>query len=141
MTLEQDLRDTSDSLMRALDQLHDLEAAKRDMPTGSTAFVELAQRIEDLAVEVLRRTERQATLAEDTGERRAAGGGEGRTINEVPASQRELATILSEWRDAERRLAVADPAGPASSAAAAEVRRLREEYRMAHEAHATRKPR
>jgi hypothetical protein len=140
MTLERELRDTSDSLMRALDQLHDLEAVKRDMPTGTAAFVELAQRIEDLAVEVLRRTERQASLAEDTEARRSAGGSEGRTINEVPASQRDLATILSEWRDAERRLAAADPASLESSTVAAEVRRLREEYRMAHEAHATRKP-
>ena len=61
MTLERELRDTSDSLMRALDQLRDLEAEKRGVPTGSRRFVELAQRVEDLAIEVLRRTEELAT--------------------------------------------------------------------------------
>ena len=139
MTLERELRDTSDSLMRALDQLRDLESAKRDEPTGSQTFVQLAERIEDLAIDVLRRTEREASLAEDMQERREAGGGVGRPINKVPASSRELATILDEWRAAERRLAAADPATPDSSAAAADVRRLREEYRIAHEARSARK--
>ena len=71
MSLERELRDTSDSLMRALlEQLHDLEARKREVPTGSDTFVELAQRVEELAIDVLRRTEREASLAEDTGGRR-----------------------------------------------------------------------
>jgi hypothetical protein len=134
MSLERELRDTSDSLMRALDQLRDLEARKRDEPTGSETFVELAQRVEELAIDVLRRSEREVSLAEDTGERREAGGGVGRTINEVPTSERDLASILGEWREAERQLAAADPASLESSVAAAEVRRLREEYRIAHEA-------
>jgi hypothetical protein len=134
VSLERELRDTSDSLMRALAQLQDLETQKLGMPSGSREFVDIAQRIEDLAIEVLRRTERQASLAEDTGERRKAGGGLGRPINAVPPTTRELAVILNEWRDAERRLAEAGPATPESSAAAAEVRRLREEYRMVHEA-------
>ena len=143
VTLERELRDTSDSLMRALDQLHDLEERKRHLPTGSPGFVDLARRVEDLAIEVLRRTEREAslaedTLAEDTEERRDAGGGLGRPISAVPASDRQLATILNEWRDAERRLAAADATSPESSAAAADVRRLREEYRMTHEARQTR---
>ena len=134
VSLERELRDTSDSLMRALEQLHDLEAQKRDEPTGSETFVELARRVEELAADVLRRTEREASLAEDTQERRQAGGGVGRTINEVPASSRDLATILSDWREAERRLAATDPRSSESSVAAADVRRLREEYRIAHEA-------
>ena len=134
MTLERELRDTSDSLMRALDQLRDLEAEKREVPAGSRRFVELAQRVEDLAIEVLRRTEREVSLAEDTEERREAGGGVGRAIEDVPPSNRELTSILAEWRDAERRLAAADAASPESSTAAADVRRLREEYRMTHEA-------
>ena len=134
MTLERELRDTSDSLMRALDQLRDLEAEKRGVTTGSRRFVELAQRVEDLAIEVLRRTEREVSLAEDTEERREAGGGVGRAIEDVPESSRELTAILAEWRDAERRLAASDAASPESSTAAADVRRLREEYRMTHEA-------
>jgi hypothetical protein len=140
MSLERELRDTSDSLMRALDELHDLETQKRAQPTGTETFVQLAERVEDLAVEVLRRTEREASLAQDVKARREAGGAVGRPIDAIPVSHRDLATILSEWRDAERTLAAADPAGPQSSAAASDVRRLREEYRMAHEARSAKKP-
>jgi hypothetical protein len=133
MSLERELRDTSDSLLRALDRMNDLEGEKRAVPTGSPRFVELASRVEDLAVEVLRRTERQMSLAEDTQERRLAGGGIGRPVATIPAAPRELALILSEWRDAERQLADSDPASGEASVAAANVRRLREEYRLAHE--------
>jgi hypothetical protein len=133
MSLERELRDTSDSLLRALDQMNDLEVEKRAVPTGSTHFVDLARRIEDLAVEVLRRTERQATLAEDTKARHDAGGGLGRPVEEISGKAREMSQILSEWRNAERALAVANPGSPDASVAAANVRRLREEYRLAHE--------
>ena len=37
-----------------------------------------------------------------------------------------------EWREAERRLAAADLGSPAATAAADDVRRLREEYRITH---------
>jgi len=133
MSLERELRDTSDSLVRALDRLQDLEAEKREVPTGTPHFVKLAQQIEDLAIEVLRRTEREAALAQDTEERREAGGGVGRAIQDTPPSRRDLTVILTEWRAAERRLASAEASGPESSAAAADVRRLREEYRNTRE--------
>jgi hypothetical protein len=133
MSLERELRDTSDSLLRALDRMNDMESEKRSIPTGSPRFLELASRVEDLAVEVLRRTERQMSLAEDTHERRLAGGGVGRPVEAIPAAPRDLALILSEWRDAERELADANPASAEASIAAANVRRLREEYRLAHE--------
>jgi hypothetical protein len=139
MSLERELRDTSDSLLRALEQLHDLEAKKREEPTGSETFVRLAEKVDDLAIEVLRRTERQASLTEDTVARREAGGGVGPAINDIPASTRHLTAILNDWREAERRLAAADSSSPESSAAAADVRRLREEYRIAHEAREARK--
>jgi hypothetical protein len=84
-------------------------------------------------VEVLRRTERQMSLAEDTQERRIAGGGVGLPVEAISATSRDLAVILSDWRDAERQLAVANPASAEASVAAANVRRLREEYRLAHE--------
>jgi hypothetical protein len=133
MSLERELRDTSDSLLRALERINDLESEKRTLPTGSTQFVELAERIEDLAVEILRRTEREASLAQSTGERREAGGGVGRPIDAIAPEPRDLSVILTEWRDAERALASSNPATPESSIAAANVRRLREEYRLAHE--------
>lgn len=137
MSLERELRDTSDSLLRALDRMNDLESEKRLLPTGSRQFVDLARQIEDLAIEVLRRSEREASLAETTEERRAAGGGVGRPIVAVSATPRELPLILGEWRDAERALAAADPASPEAAIAAADVRRLREEYRLAHERRAS----
>jgi hypothetical protein len=133
MSLEQELRGTSDSLLRALDLMTDLESQKRELPTGSPQFVELARRIEELAVDILYRTERQASLAETLEERRDAGGGTGRSIEEIPSEPRDMALILRDWRAAERALADGDPATLAASTAAADVRRLREEYRLAHE--------
>ena len=134
MTLERELRDTSDSLMRALDELHALEARKRLEPVGSPQFVDLARKVEDLALEVLRRSEREESLAETTGERREAGGGVSQPIESISALPRELPVILGEWRDAERRLVAADAGSTDAAAAAADVRSLREEYRMAFEA-------
>jgi hypothetical protein len=131
--LEGELRLTSDSLLRALDELHDLEARKREVPTGTAHFLDLARRVEELSIEVLRRTEREASLAEDLRERTEAGAPTGRPINDIPDAERPLATILAEWREAERTLASASPTSVEASAAAAAVRRLREEYRMAHE--------
>jgi hypothetical protein len=133
MSLESELRQTSDSLLRALDRLHDLEEEKRTLPTGSPQFVELARQIEDMALEVLRRTEQEGDLAADTEARREAGGGVGRSIDDTPGQPRDLATVLNEWRAAERRLAAAPAASVESAAAAGEVRRLREEYRMGQE--------
>jgi hypothetical protein len=133
MSLEQELRATSDSLLRALDRMNELEAEKRTIPTGSERFVELAREVEQLAVEVLRQSQNQSTLAETTEERTDAGGGLGRPIATIPAAPREMATILNEWRDAERSLASVDPSSQDAAIAAANVRRLREEYRLAHE--------
>ena len=133
MSIEQELRATSDALLRILDRLHELEAEKRALPTGSRRFVELATQIDDLAVEVLRRTERQEELAEDMEARREAGGGVGPPINELEVATRPLLDILDDWRTAERSLAAADPGSPESSMAAGRVRQLREEYRLAQE--------
>jgi hypothetical protein len=133
MSLERELRDTSDSLLRALDLITELENEKRELPTGTKRFVELARRIEDLAVDVLHRTEREASLAETMEERREAGGGTGRPIELINPEPREMSIILAEWRDAERELAQVDPASEQAAVAAANVRRLREEYRLGHE--------
>jgi hypothetical protein len=133
MSLEQELRATSDSLLRALDRMNELEAEKRTVPTGSEKFVALAREVERLAVEVLRHTQNQSTLAETTEERADAGGGLGRPIATISAAPRDMPTILNEWRDAERALAAADPSSQEAAISAADVRRLRAEYRLAHE--------
>ena len=75
MSVEQQLRLASDTLMHALDDMHDLEAEKRQLPAGSERFVELARKVDDLALQVLRQTELQQSVAETLGERREAGGG------------------------------------------------------------------
>jgi hypothetical protein len=141
MSLESELRATSDSLLRALDRMNDLEEEKRTIPTGTERFVELAREVERLAVEVLHQTQEQSSLAETTEARADAGGGTGRPLNTIPANPREMATILGEWRDAERELAAADPASERAAIAASSVRRLREEYRLAHEYHVSQRER
>jgi hypothetical protein len=134
MSLESELRKTSDSLLNVLNQLADLETQKRALPGGSPEFVTLSRRIADLSVEVLRRSEVEADLAESLEERRRAGLAQTKPIEAVAPAARDLQVILDEWRAAERQLAQADPAGIESADAAASVRRLRDEYRLAFEA-------
>ena len=129
MSVEQQLRLASDTLMAALDQLHDLEAEKRRIPAGSERFVELARKVDDLALQILRHTEYQETVAETLEERREAGGGVSRPIEQIKPEPRPLTEILSDWRDAERRLAAADLSSPDAAEAASRIRELREEYR------------
>jgi hypothetical protein len=132
MSIEQQLRLASDTLMGALDQLHDLEAEKRTLPMGGERFVELARRVDDFALQILRHTEHQKSFAETLEKRREAGGGVGHAIDEITPEPRGLQAILADWRDAERRLAAADLGSREASEAAARVRELRDEYRLAY---------
>jgi hypothetical protein len=132
MTLEQQLRLASDTLMGALDQIHALEEEKRREPAGSERFVELARQVDDLALQILRHTEFQESLAETLEERREAGGGVSRPIEGIPPAPRPLAEILTDWRDAERRLAASDLGSTEAAQAAGQVRGFREEYRLAY---------
>ena len=134
MTLEQNLRQASDTLMVALEQMKDLETEKRRVPAGSKRFVELARQLDDLALQILRHSEYQESVAETMEERREAGGGVSRPIEEIKPEPRSRADILSDWRAAERALAAADIASVAAAEAAADVRRLREEYRVSYQA-------
>jgi hypothetical protein len=129
MSVEQQLRLASDTLMGALEQMHELEAEKRREPAGSERFVELARQVDDLALQILRHTERQESSAETLDERREAGGGMSRPIEKIPPKPRPLSDILAEWRQAERELASADLRSPEATEAAARIRELREEYR------------
>jgi hypothetical protein len=51
----------------------------------------------------------------------------------IEAMKREVRDILADWRDAERRAGLAQPGSPDALAAAADVKRLRAEYREAFE--------
>ena len=126
------LRATSDALMRDLEQLEGMEREKRQLPPDDPRLVQIAADVETVALRVLGATVRQRELAEDASERsgQSAPGATAQSIAEVP---REIHVILAEWRDAERRATEARPASAEAAAAAAEVDRLRAEYRIAHE--------
>ncbi len=125
MSVPDDLRATSDGLLRDLEALSVLEEEKRTLPLDDPRLVEIAEQVEAIAGRVLVRTEQQTILSRAVAERPA----DGTSIADV---RRPLATILAEWREVERRAADA----PEGSAEAAEIEvlalRLRQEYREAY---------
>lgn len=118
--------------MRDLEQLEELEREKRQLPADDLRLVQIAAEVETIALRVLGSTVRQRELAEGASGRRGDSAPEaaGESIVDVP---REIHVILAEWRHAERRVMEARPASAEAAAAAAEVDRLRAEYRNAHE--------
>ena len=136
MDLEQDLRTVSDDLLRTLEQLHDLEKAKRSEDPGTPRFVRLAKEIEKLAAVVFQQTAAQQALAEAT-HVAAAEGADIPPIDEMESS-RDVSLILSEWREAERRLGVTAMDSAEHAKAAADVRRLRDEYHRFYKSQAKR---
>lgn len=130
MELEQNLRTVSDDMLRTLEQLQILEIQKRAEQPGTPRFVKLATEIEKLAAVVFKQTAAQQTLAEATHEA-AKDGADIAPIDEVTAS-RDVSLILSEWRDAERRLGSSAMDTAEHAKAAADVRRLRDEYHRAY---------
>ena len=135
MDLEQDLRNVSDDMLRTLEQLQSLETAKRAEQPGSDRFVRLAKEIEKLAAVVFQQTSAQQSLAEAT-HKAAKQGADMVPIDEIAAS-RDVGIILSEWRDAERRLASSAMDSAEHAKAAADVRRLREEYHRVYSSEST----
>jgi hypothetical protein len=133
MNLEQELRSTSDEMLRTLEQLQRLETEKRDLEPGTPRFVRLANEIERLAAIVFSQTSTQQSLAEQTHAAKRAGA-EMQPIAEVTAA-RDVSVVLAEWREAERQLASTDVDSAEHAKAAGDVRRLREEYHRAHKAH------
>ena len=133
MGIEADLRETSDGLLTALNQLSELEAQKRTLVPGSPEFVALSRRIADLSAVVLRGTEHEVDLAETLAEQRASGTTDAEPIDAIAPATRDLQVILDEWRTAERQLGQAAPGSAEAAEAAAAVRHLREEYRVAFE--------
>jgi hypothetical protein len=132
MDLEQDLRTVSDEMLHTLEQLQRLENEKRDENPGTPRFVGLAKEIERLAAMVFSQTTVQQTLAEKS-HAAARAGVEITPIAEIE-SGRDVSLILSEWRDAERRLASSAIETAEHAKAAGDVRRLREEYHRAYKA-------
>ena len=133
------LRETSDELLRDLEALSVLEEDKRQVSPGDPRLVDLAAQIESIAARVLVTSGRQRELTEEIQEAAETGS--------PPASNppiddvlRPIAAILSDWRDAERRLEAADPGTAEAREAEVLVEMLRDEYRVAHEAARGQKP-
>jgi hypothetical protein len=129
MSEESELRATSDSLLEMLDRLRDLESRKRREVVGTQPFARLAWEVLETARMVQRWSElqlRQANeaLADDDAT-------SVRPLGDIPA--RRLDVALAEWRQAEIAQSLALPGSPEADQAAAEVARLRAEYRILQE--------
>jgi hypothetical protein len=126
------LRATSDALMSDLDALQQLEQAKRSIEPGDPQLVRVASQIEQLASRVLGASVEQLHLTEHVHHLVELGSPQ---APEAPIDdmKREVRVILAEWRDAERRAGLAQPGSPDALAAAADIKRLRAEYREAFE--------
>lgn len=122
------LRATSDTLLRDLEVLETLEEEKRTIPADDPGMLELSGRIEELAQRVLSTSVHQRELSEHIAEHATSAVP---TIEETP---RSLASVLSEWREAERQLAQAEPGSPEALEAEAQVEQARLAYRRAYDA-------
>ena len=131
MEIEANLRNASDRMLRTLDQLAALENEKRTLKPDSERFQRLALEIERLAADVFAQTHAQRDIGERAKVVMDRIGADIPAIEGATAT-RDLQVILTEWRDAERRLAAADPDSAEHAAAAADVGRLRNEYHRAY---------
>ena len=130
----ENLRTTSDGIIRDLDVLGAIEEEKRTLAPGDPRIVELAKRVEEVAGRLLTASVHERHLTEIDKDKVAAGVPTTleTSINDTP---RAIADILAEWRTAERRLEIADPGSAEKAEAEALSDHLREEYRRAYEAH------
>ena len=115
-----ELRATSDSLMRDLEALSVLETEKRSIPFDDPRLVEIANQVEVIAQRILTKTSEQSRLTEVATEKADVV-----TIEDV---RRPIADILGEWRDAERRVAEAEPGSAEEADARLLASSLRDEY-------------
>ncbi len=127
------LRDTSDQLVRDLEALSALEEEKRQIPPDDPRFVDLATRIESIAMRVLVGSGRQRELTEQI-HRMADEGLPGAAVEPIEEIARPISAILADWRDAERRLEGTESGSAEEREVEIIVERLKDEYRQAHEA-------
>jgi hypothetical protein len=127
------LRDTSDRLVRDLEALSTLEEEKRQLSPDDERFVDLAARIESIAMRVLVASGRQRELTEQM-HQAVNERSPGAPAESIEETARPISAILADWRDAERRLEGAKPGSAEEREVEVLVEQLREEYREAHEA-------
>jgi hypothetical protein len=126
------LREASDTLLRDLEALSELEEIKRGIEPGDPRLIELAGTIEAMAERVLASSSRQRELtieANDLVDLDLPGAPK-RPIDETP---RAIQTILADWREAERRAQSAVPGSTEAAEAKRAIDTLKAEYRRAHE--------
>lgn len=128
-----ELRATSDALMRDLAELGGLEETKRTLQPGDPLMLELAERIEVIAGRLFGTTVRQRELSAEVDALVEESNPEAPLMS-IEATPREIHVILAEWREAERQLQEAAPGSVEAQAAADRAGLLRTEYRWAHEA-------
>ena len=126
------LRRTSDSLLRDLETLMQLEEEKRTIEPGDPRLVDLASQIEEIAGRVMVSSTSQRVQTEVIQELTEAGSpaAPDAPIEDTP---RSMEAILAAWREAERRLDTADPGSAEELEAQLLVNRLRMEYKRAHD--------
>jgi hypothetical protein len=128
MTGETELRRTSDSFLKQVERLHELEEQKRLATPGTPEMLRLTHLVEGLASEVLGTASRQTDLAELAARRQPVNP---RPIELVPP--RSIPEIIAEWREAERAFDTEEPGSPRWETCRADVERLRSEYRRAYD--------
>ena len=138
MSIEPELRATSDSLLATLDRLRELELEKRQTALGSPRLVELSVEIERLAASVLGASDVQSDLARVAQDLVDKGDLDSTQSIDSMGNTRDVHTVLSDWRETERRLAELDGSSAAAVKLRARIEVLRTEYRRAHEAAARR---
>ena len=131
--IEQELRSTSDNLLRSLERLEALEAEKRMTEPDSAKFRSLAAEIERVGAAVFAHAHAQRELGDRSVATAKRAGADVPTIQET-VPNRDLSMILAEWRSAERRMVDLKPDSAEYAAAKADVDRLRSEYHDAYSA-------
>jgi len=130
----EDLRATSDGLVRDLEVLSSIEAEKRTLEPGDPRLLELSERVEELASRLLDAGSRQRHLTE-IGNAKVEAGVATAPVASIDDTPRPIPDILAEWRAAERKLAAAEPGSADALEAEATSDHLRQEYRRAYESH------
>jgi hypothetical protein len=125
------LRAASDALLRDLDALASYEEEKRTLEPQDPRRVELSEKIQALAGRLLESSAAQRRLTVGI-QQDAETAAVSVPIDETP---RSIAAILESWRDAERRLAAAEPGSVEAEVATDEIARFRDEYRRTYERH------
>jgi hypothetical protein len=124
-----ELNGTSQTLLEHLELLQRLEEDMRGLDATDPRVRALAAQVRVLSASVLDMSMRQRTLGEWLA---AADPAQAPAVEDAPP--RELALILGDWRDAERRWRMASVGSLDAKVARADVDRFRDEYARAHAA-------